>query len=52
MRWVLGIDQRDDCVAVNLARYQDTSSVVGPVGAAVKRGADRKTRLIQAAGWL
>lgn len=35
--------QRDDCAAINLARYEDTSSVVGPVGAAVKRGADRKT---------
>lgn len=37
------IHQRDDCAAINLARYEDTSSVVGPVGAAVKRGADRKT---------
>ena len=35
--------QRDDNAAVNLARYEETSSVVGPVGAAVKRGADRKT---------
>jgi putative transposase len=35
--------QRDDNAAINLARYEDTSSVVGPVGAAVKRGADRKT---------
>ncbi|MGB9306462.1 MAG: IS607 family element RNA-guided endonuclease TnpB [Mycobacterium sp.] len=35
--------QRDDNAAVNLARYEDTASVVGPVGAAVKRGADRKT---------
>ncbi len=39
--------QRDDCAAINLARYEDTDatsgSVVGPVGAAVKRGADRKT---------
>ena len=34
---------RDDNAAVNLARYEETSSVVGPVGAAVKRGADRKT---------
>jgi putative transposase len=34
--------QRDDNAAVNLARYEETSSVVGPVGAAVKRGADRK----------
>jgi putative transposase len=37
------IHQRDDNAAINLARYEDTSSVVGPVGAAVKRGADRKT---------
>ena len=36
--------QRDDNAAINLARYEDTASVVGPVGAAVKRGADRKTR--------
>jgi FAD binding domain/Putative transposase DNA-binding domain len=35
--------QRDDNAAINLARYDDTGSVVGPVGAAVKRGADRKT---------
>jgi putative transposase len=35
--------QRDDNAAVNLARYEETSSVVGPVGAAVKRGADCKT---------
>jgi len=35
--------QRDDNAAINLARYEDTLSVVGPVGAAVKRGADRKT---------
>ena len=35
--------QRDDNAAINLARYEDTASVVGPVGAAVKRGADRKT---------
>ncbi|MBE5502585.1 transposase [Mycobacteroides abscessus subsp. massiliense] len=35
--------QRDDCAAINLARYEETSSAVGPVGAAVKRGADRKT---------
>jgi putative transposase len=34
---------RDDNAAVNLARYEETSSAVGPVGAAVKRGADRKT---------
>ena len=35
--------QRDDNAAINLARYEDTISVVGPVGAAVKRGADHKT---------
>jgi putative transposase len=35
--------QRDDNAAANLARYEETSSVVGIVGAAVKRGADRKT---------
>jgi putative transposase len=35
--------QRDDNAAVNLARYEETSSVVGSVGAAVKRRADRKT---------
>ena len=34
---------RDDTAAINLAHYEDTVSVVGPVGAAVKRGADRKT---------
>jgi putative transposase len=37
------VHQRDDNAAINLARYKDTVSVVGPVGAAVKRGADRKT---------
>lgn len=35
--------QRDDNAAVNLACYEEPISVVGPVGAAVKRGADRKT---------
>lgn len=35
--------QRDDNAAINLARYEDTPSVVGPVGAAVKRRADPKT---------
>jgi putative transposase len=39
--------QRDDNAAINLARYEDTSlpgdSAVGPVRAAVKRRADRKT---------
>ena len=33
--------QRDDNAAINLARH---ASPVGPVGASVKRGADRKTR--------
>jgi putative transposase len=37
------IHQRDDCAAINLARYEETHSVVGLVEAAVKRGADRKT---------
>ena len=41
---------RDDNAAVNLARYEETSSVVGPVGAAVKRGADPKTRPGRAGG--
>ena len=36
--------QRDDNAAINLARYE-TTSAVGPVRAAVKRGADRKTEL-------
>ena len=47
--------QRDDNAAINLARYEDTDaesgSVVGPVGAAVKRGADRKTQPGRAAGY-
>jgi putative transposase len=46
--------QRDDNAAINLARYEDTDtksgSAVGPVGAAVKRGADRKTRPSRAGG--
>jgi len=42
--------QRDDNAAINLARYEQTSSVVGPVGAAVKRGADHKTRSHRAGG--
>ncbi|HWS91430.1 MAG TPA: IS607 family element RNA-guided endonuclease TnpB [Mycobacterium sp.] len=46
--------QRDDNAAINLARYEDTDtasgSAVGPVGAAVKRGADRKTRPGRAGG--
>jgi putative transposase len=37
------VHQRDDNAAINLARYEETPSVVGPVGAAVKRRADRKT---------
>jgi putative transposase len=43
------VHQRDDNASINLARYEATAallaagSVVGPVGAAVKRGADRKT---------
>jgi putative transposase len=41
--------QRDDNASINLARYEATAAMlaaggaVGPVGAAVKRGADRKT---------
>jgi putative transposase len=45
--------QRDDNAALNLARYEEPvsgDSVVGPVGAAVKRGADRKTRPSRAGG--
>jgi len=34
---------RDDNAAINLARYEEPVSVVGPVGAAVKRGDNRKT---------
>ncbi len=43
------VHQRDDNASINLARYEATAamlaagSAVGPVGAAVKRGADRKT---------
>jgi putative transposase len=40
---------RDDNASINLARYEDTVNV-GPVGAAVKRGADRKTRPSRAGG--
>ncbi|GAB7145389.1 IS607 family element RNA-guided endonuclease TnpB [Mycobacterium riyadhense] len=43
--------QRDDNAAINLARYEETPSVVGPVGAAVKRGADRKTGPRPAGGY-
>ncbi|MBS4727910.1 IS607 family element transposase accessory protein TnpB [Mycobacterium sp. SM1] len=46
----LAVHQRDDNAAINLARYEETISVVGPVGAAVKRGADRKTRPGRAGG--
>ncbi|MDT5125263.1 MAG: putative transposase [Mycobacterium sp.] len=42
--------QRDDCAAINLARYEEPISVVGPVGAAVKRRADRKTEPRSAGG--
>ena len=43
-------NERDDNAAINLARYEEPVSVVGPVGAAVKRGADRKTRPSRAGG--
>ncbi len=42
--------QRDDCAAVNLARWEEPATAVGPVGAAVKRGAARKTRPGRAGG--
>ena len=45
--------QRDDNAAINLARYEPPTtgdSALGPVGAAVKRGADRKTRPRRAGG--
>lgn len=45
-----GSHQRDDNAAINLARYEEVSSVVGPVGAAVKRGADHKTWPSRAGG--
>lgn len=44
------VHQRDDNAAVNLARYEEPISVVGPVGGAVKRGADRRTRSDRAGG--
>ena len=44
------VHQRDDNAAINLARYEEPVSVVGPVGAAVKCGADRKTRPSRAGG--
>lgn len=45
--------QRDDNAAVNLARYEPPASgdsALGPVGAAVKRRANRKTRPRRAGG--
>ena len=46
--------QRDDNAAINLARYEQASlagtTAVGPVGVAVKRGADRKTEPRSAGG--
>jgi putative transposase len=45
--------QRDDNAAINLARYEVPAtgdSAVGPVRAAVKRGADRETRPGRAGG--
>lgn len=39
------------CAAINLARYEEPVGVVGPVGAAVKRGADHKTRPGRAGGY-
>src|SRR5580693_7645114 len=42
--------QRDDNASINLARYEETVSAVGPVGAAVKPGADPKTRPSRAGG--
>jgi putative transposase len=42
--------QRDDNAAINLARWEEPSTAVGPVGAAVKRGADRKTGPCPAGG--
>jgi putative transposase len=47
------IHQRDDNAAINLARYENPAtgdSAVGPVGAAVKRRADRKTEPRSAGG--
>ncbi|KIU63088.1 transposase, partial [Mycobacterium tuberculosis variant bovis] len=34
--------QRDNNAAINLARYEEPPSVVGPLGAAVNRGTNRK----------
>ena len=42
--------QRDDNAAINLARWEEPATAVGPVGAAVKRGADPKTRPCPAGG--
>jgi putative transposase len=42
--------QSDDNAVINLARWEEPSTAVGPVGAAVKRGADRKTRPSLAGG--
>jgi putative transposase len=45
--------QRDDNAAINLARYEPPAtgdSALGPARAAVKRGADRKTRHRRAGG--
>jgi putative transposase len=45
--------QRDDNAAINLARYEPPAtgdSALGPVGAAVKRRADPKTRPVRAGG--
>ena len=42
--------QRDDNAALNLARWEEPATAVGPVGAAVKRGANRKTRPGRAGG--
>ena len=42
--------QRDDNAAINLARWEEPATVVGPVGAAVKRRADRKTEPRSAGG--
>jgi putative transposase len=47
------VHQRDDNAAINLARYEIPTtgdSAVGPVRAAVKRGADHKTRPSRAGG--
>ena len=46
----LASHQRDDNASINLARYEEPVSVVGPVGAAVKRRADRKTEPRSAGG--